>query len=70
MVSAPACQLVGTGFNSRPGHPGGPFAEKSDEEKRSGLRTLVHIQCGVTMKYCKSPKKSLLKKNVLKFIND
>jgi len=35
---------------------------KSNEEKRSGLRTLVHIQCGVTIKYCKSPQKISVKK--------
>jgi len=34
---------------------------KSDEEKRSGLCTLVHIHCGVTIKYCKSPRNSRLK---------
>jgi len=32
MVSAPACHLVGPGFDSWPGHPGGPFAE----QKRGG----------------------------------
>ena len=28
MVSAPACYSVGPGFDSLPGHPGGPFAER------------------------------------------
>jgi len=59
MVSAPACHLVGPGLDSWP-RPGGPFVEqKSDEEKRSVLRTLLHILSGVTIKYCKSPKNSL-----------
>jgi len=37
---------------------GAPIVSKSDEEKRNGLRTLVHIQCNYTMKYSKSPKNS------------
>jgi len=42
-----------------------PSLSKSNEEKRSGLRTLVHFQCGVTIKYCKSPPKNSLKKSIL-----
>ena len=57
MVSAPVCYLVGHGFGSQPGHPGGPLLSKSDEETQSGLCTLVHIQRGVTIKYWKSPLK-------------
>jgi len=41
---------------------GVPSLSKSDEEKLSGLSILVHIQCGFTIKYCKPPKKSFLKK--------
>jgi len=46
------------------GTVGVPSLSKREEEKRSGLSTLVHIQCGVTMKYCKSPKNSIYKKNI------
>ena len=40
-------------------HPGGPFAEQNENE-RSGLRILVHIQCTGTIKYCKSPQNIIL----------
>jgi len=58
MVRLPANRKV---LGSIPGLGtlGVPSLSKSDEEKRSDLRTLVHIQCGVTMKYCKSPKSSV-----------
>jgi len=39
MVSAPACYSVGPGFDSRPGHPGGAFAE----QKRLGKTELSYI---------------------------
>jgi len=44
---------------------GVPLLRRSDEEKRSGLCTLVHIKCGVTIKYCISPKNSLKKKIIM-----
>jgi len=57
MVSAPAGNLVGPKFVSRAGTLGVPSLSYSDEEKQSGLRKVVHIQCDVTIKYSKSPPK-------------
>ena len=55
MDSGPACLSVGPGFNSLPGTLGVPWLSKSAEGKLSDLHILVHIQCGDTIKYCKSP---------------
>ena len=41
-----------------------PLLSESDEEKKSCLRTLVHIQCVVTLKYFKFPKNSLKKNRI------
>jgi hypothetical protein len=57
MVSASVCHLVGPGFHSWPGTLGVPLLSNTDEEKWSSLRTSVHIQCGVTRKFYKSPQK-------------
>jgi len=58
MVGASACYLV-LGLIPGLGTLGVPSLSRPDEEKRSSLFTLVHIQCGVTMKYCESPKNSV-----------